>query len=76
MPYYVFKVRQDKTSATFLEAFNKFKDASARAKILRRDLSSAENVFIKVIFAVDSQESERLILEKRHPSSPVEEWEV
>ena len=76
MPYYIFKVRQDKTAANLLETFDKFPQASAQAKILRSNLSSIENAFIKVVHADDPQIGERLILEKRQPSSPVEEWEV
>ncbi|CAK0743591.1 conserved hypothetical protein [Gammaproteobacteria bacterium] len=76
MSYYLFKVRQDKSSASLLEGFEKFSEASARAKILRRDLQAAENVFIKLVHATDPLEGERFILEKRQPSSPVEEWEA
>jgi hypothetical protein len=76
MPYHIFKVRQDKSSASLLESFEKFQDASARAKHLRRELPVVENAFIKVVHAADSLEGERLVLEKRPPSSPVEEWEV
>ncbi|CAK0759449.1 conserved hypothetical protein [Gammaproteobacteria bacterium] len=75
MPYYLFKVKQDKSSASLQESFEKFQDASTRAKALRCDLPVAENVFIKVVHAADPLEGERLILEKRQPSSPVEEWE-
>ncbi len=76
MPYYVFKVKQDKTAAILLETFERFPDASKQAKILRTTLVVAENAYIKVIHAAEPSEAERLVLERRTPSSPVEEWEV
>lgn len=74
MPYYVFRVKQDRSSASLVEAFSKYQEASSHAKALRRDLPATE--FIKLIYAEDSSEGERLVLEKHQPSSPVEEWEV
>ena len=76
MPYYIFKVRQDKSAATLLESFEQFRDASVRAKALRHDLATSENAYIKVVHAADALEGEQLVLAHRVPSSPVEEWEV
>jgi len=75
MPYYLFKVRQDKSAATLITSLDKFPEASAQAKNLRRNLSVEENCFIKLIYATEPQEGERLVLEDHPPSSPVEEWE-
>ncbi len=76
MPYYLFKVKQDRSTALLLETHSQFRDASASAKIQRQQLVTADNALIKVILASDPLEGERLVLERRHPSSPVEEWEV
>lgn len=75
MPYYIFKVQQDKSSADLISEWEKFPAASDQAKNYRRTLPVAENCFIKVIYAANPEEGARLILEKRQPSSPVEEWE-
>jgi hypothetical protein len=76
MPYFVFKVRGDKSSMTLLQRFDVFKEASQFAKTQRKDLPTGDPYYIKLVHAEDELEGERLIREPRQPSSPVEEWEV
>jgi hypothetical protein len=75
MPYFVYKVRGDKSSLTQLDRFEVFKDASRFAKTQRAELPESDPYYVKVIHAEDENEAERLIKETRQPSSPVEEWE-
>ena len=68
MPYYIYKVfsfpirRLEK-----LEQHPAFRDASARAKVLRAALTSAEDGSIKVILADNELHAENLLSELRSP---------
>jgi hypothetical protein len=68
MPYYIYKVfsfpirRLEK-----LEQHAAFRDASARAKVLRAALSSAEDGSIKVILADNELHAEDLLSQQRAP---------
>jgi len=68
MPYYIYKVfsfpirRLEK-----LEQHHAFRDASARAKALRAELSSAEQGSIKMILADNELHAEDLLSQQRAP---------
>jgi hypothetical protein len=68
MPYYIYKVfnfpirRLEK-----LEQHDAFRDASARAKVLRATLASAEAGVIKVILADNELHAEDLLSQQRSP---------
>jgi len=68
MPYYIYKVfsfpirRLEK-----LEQHAAFRDASARAKVLRAALRSAEDGSIKVILADNELHAEDLLSQQRAP---------
>lgn len=64
MPYYVFKVfafrRLEK-----IDEFQAFKDASARAKALRREIVPGDDFQVKVIFADNELQAEDLLSQVR-----------
>lgn len=68
MPYYIYKVfafpirRLEK-----LEQHDAFRDASARAKLLRAEAASAEACSIKVILADNELHAEDLLSQQRAP---------
>ncbi|MBE0620407.1 MAG: hypothetical protein IH605_07440 [Burkholderiales bacterium] len=68
MPYYIYKVfafpirRLEK-----LEQHDAFRDASARAKVLRATLASAEEGVIKMILADNELHAEDLLSQQRAP---------
>jgi hypothetical protein len=68
MPYYIYKVcnfpirRLEK-----LEQHDAFRDASARAKVLRAALSDAGDTAIKVILADNDLHAEDLLSQLRTP---------
>ncbi len=68
MPYYIYKVfsfpirRLDK-----IEQHSAFRDASARAKVLRAALTHAEDGSIKVILADNELHAEDLLSQQRSP---------
>ena len=68
MPYYIYKVssfpirRLEK-----LEQHPAFRDASARAKVLRAALTSAKEGSIKVILADNELHAEDLLSQQRSP---------
>ena len=68
MPYYIYKVssfpirRLEK-----LEQHHAFRDASARAKVLRAAPASAEDGSIKVILADNELHAEDLLTQQRSP---------
>jgi hypothetical protein len=68
MPYYIYKVfsfpirRLEK-----LEQHDAFRDASARAKVLRATLTSVGDGLIKVILADNELHAEDLLSQQRAP---------
>ncbi len=68
MPYYLYKVanfpirRLEK-----LEQHDAFRDASARAKVLRAALTSADEATIKMILADNELHAEDLLSQQRAP---------
>lgn len=68
MPYYIYKIisfpirRLEK-----LEQHHAFRDASARAKVLRAGLSSTAQGSIKVILADNELHAEDLLSQQRSP---------
>ena len=68
MPYYIYKVltfpirRLEK-----LEQYPAFRDASARAKVLRAALTSAGDGSIKMILADNELHAEDLLSQQRSP---------
>ncbi len=68
MPYYIYKVRQNPIlQLSKLEEYDGFRDASARAKDLRREMALADGSMVKVIFAENELEAEDLLSQVREP---------
>jgi hypothetical protein len=68
MPYYIYRI------ATFpmrklekLEEHAAFRDASARAKVLRAEATSADTGTIKMILADNELHAEDLLFQQRSP---------
>lgn len=64
MPYFVFAVKPF-AQLDKLGEFEVFKEASARAKVLRAELPAGANVRIKVMFAEDQLSAEDLVNQLR-----------
>jgi hypothetical protein len=75
MPYFIYRVTQDRHTATLLQEFETFKPASTFAKQERANTEAPEGTFVKLMHADDSLDAERLVKEFHQASSPVEEWE-
>ncbi len=68
MPYYIYKVQQNPIlQLAKLEAHDAFRDASLRAKDLRREMALADGSMVKVIFAGNELEAEDLLSQVREP---------
>ncbi len=68
MPYYIYKVQQNPILQLFkLEEHDAFRDASARAKDLRREMALADGSMVKVIFAGNELEAEDILSQVREP---------
>ena len=68
MPYYIYKVRQSPIlELAKLEEHAAFREASARAKDLRREMALADGSMVKVIFAENELAAEDLLSQVREP---------
>lgn len=68
MPYYIYKVSSFPIrSLEKIEQHAAFPDASARAKVLRAALTSAEEGSIKMILADNELHAEDLLSQQRAP---------
>jgi len=78
MPYFVYKITPGPTNLVKtlekLDHYESFKEAKARARTLRADLSEGDTVQIKVMFADSELEAEELLMEKREEQI-LREWE-
>lgn len=68
MPYFVFKV----TSAPFkqlelMQQFDAFREASAHAKALRKEMTAEDRFSLKVMFGENQLQAEDLLNQEREP---------
>lgn len=64
MPYYVYEIHPMRIVKK-ISQFDKFKDASGFAKVIRDKLTGADNFSIKVMFADNELHAEELLGEIR-----------
>ena len=68
MPYYIYKVSSFPLRILEkLEQHDAFRDASARAKVLRSEMASAGEGTIKMILADNELQAEDLLSQQRAP---------
>jgi hypothetical protein len=68
MPYYIYKVSGfPLRMLEKLEQHDAFRDASARAKLLRSEMTSAGGASIKMILADNELQAEDLLSQQRAP---------
>lgn len=68
MPYYLYKVQQSPIlQLTKIEQHDAFRDASARAKELRREMAMADGSLVKVIYAENELDAEDILSQVREP---------
>jgi len=75
MPYFVCRIAKDKT-LDLVEVKDKFAEAKALCRDLRKTQEPGDTDSIRMIFAKDQKEARRLLTSRREPSSPLEEWEA
>lgn len=64
MPYFVFKVFQDKRMVP-VQPFDSFKEAKELARSMRTSATPQDQFTAKVIFAKTAEEAQRLLTEER-----------
>jgi hypothetical protein len=68
MPYYIYKVSSfPLRMLEKLEQHDAFRDASARAKVLRSEMTSPKDGSIKMILADNELQAEDLLSQQRAP---------
>ena len=78
MPYYIYRITAGPTALVKtlekVDQCDSFKDAKARARSMRAELSEQDTCQIKVMFAENELEAEEQLMEKRE--APIlREWE-
>ncbi len=66
MPYFVYKLSPPRRLEP-VATFEGYRDARARARALRLALGPQSNTRVRVVFAQDGPEAERLLSEIREP---------
>ncbi len=66
MPYFLYKVFVGKRFE-LVERFDAYREARDQARERRKHLTAEDNYSIKVMFAKDPDEAERLMSEEREP---------
>ena len=72
MPYFLYKVRSGKRLES-VDSWDQYKEAKAHAKSMRQDMRPEDDYAVRIIFAKNSEEAERLLTEKREPRPMGEE---
>jgi hypothetical protein len=75
MPYFVFRIPPDK-QPSLVGSYDKYQEAKDVCVKLRREESPDNPNAIRMAHAKSEYEAKRLLLERRQPSSPLEEWEA
>lgn len=66
MPYHIFEINPFK-QLTFVESVGEYRDAKAQVRAMRESGSLGTGVTVRMMFAGDRFEAERLLKEKREP---------
>ena len=69
MPYFIYRIETDK-KVQMIESHPKYREAKERAKGLRAEKAADDPATIRIIFAQNALEAERLLLTPRE--APVE----
>jgi hypothetical protein len=75
MPYFVFKISADR-QLTLVKSCDKYQEAKDLCRELRIAGSPDNPNAVRMAFAEDEAKAKRLLMDKRQPSSPLEEWEA
>jgi len=75
MPYFVYRIAKDK-ALDLVEVKDKFAEAKVLCRDLRKTQEPGDADTVRMIFAKDQKEAQRLLTTKHEPSSPLEEWEA
>ncbi len=75
MPYFVFKISADR-QFTLVKSCEKYNEAKDLCRELRIAESPDNPNGVRMAFAEDEAKARRLLMDKRQPSSPLEEWEA
>jgi hypothetical protein len=66
MPYFLYKMWPDK-SLNQIDVFVRYRDARDAARTMRAELKAEDDCTVKVIFAKNPEEAERLLTMEREP---------
>ena len=66
MPYFVYRIHGERTLER-IASFDAYRDARARVRALRAEGSAGGPGTVRMIFAADPSQAERLLQEKREP---------
>ena len=75
MPYFVFKISADR-QLTLVKTCDQYKEAKDLCRELRIAGSPDNPNGVRMAFAEDEAKAKRLLMDRRQPSSPLEEWEA
>ena len=67
MPYFVYRLRPPRAPEKAGGAFEGYRDARAAAREMRRALDRDDPATVRMIFAADEAQAERLLTERREP---------
>ncbi len=75
MPYFVFRISANR-ELSLVKTCEKFKEAKDLCRELRASESPDNPNGIRMAFAETEVKAKNLLVERRQPSSPLEEWEA
>jgi hypothetical protein len=75
MPYFVFRITAD-NQFKLVNRFDRFPEAKQVCRDMRAEAAPGSNERIRMAFAKTENEARRLLLDRRSPASPLEEWEA
>lgn len=75
MPYFVFRITAD-NQFTLVNAYDKFQEARQVCRNMRAEAAPGSAERVRMGFAKTENEAKRLLMERRSPASPLEEWEA
>ena len=74
MPYFVYKIAQDR-SVEYVDTFDDFGSAKTFCREQREAQGPEDTFTVRMVHAKNKKEAENLLRTPRKPSTPVEEWE-
>ena len=67
MPYFIYRLRTPRAPEKVGGVFTRYREARAAVREMRRALDRGDPTIVRMVFAADEAQAERILAERREP---------